>query len=448
MSIEALVCRVKTRPMEGMTKIQLGQAAGYQVIVGKDVADDTLGIFFPPGCQLSEEMCYENSLYRAGKGMNANPDANGYLEESRRVKQIKMKGALSEGLWMELKSVGWTGVDLSTLTEGLAFTALEGKTILTRYVSPAQARAEAKEKQPKAGTSGKPKVPAFHEHFDTAQLRYVIGSIPLGARLIITGKCHGTSGRTGHHQVHQPIPLTGFPKLWNEWMDWLGWKWAYRYKTGQDQTQWEQVWKKVSGTRRTILNPEVPDWYHGGNFRREIHDSLSPRKGETLYYEIVGWTGPTGSAIQHGVSLTGDDAVKKTLRKQYGDYMNWSYGCKPGEFKILVYRITYTNVDGEVVELSWDQIKARCRALGLQTVPEILVIKNYTGNSDKLIEACREYTAMPDPLDPSHISEGVCIRVESEQQFGRILKFKGDLFCYLEGMLRELPDFVDNEEIS
>src|SRR5699024_4707956 len=60
-------------------------------------------------------------------------------------------------------------------------------------------------------------------------------------------------------------------------------------------------------------------------------------KGYTLYGELLGYT-PTGQVIQ----------------KKY------DYGCRQGEMKLEVYRVTHTTPDGLTTELSYPQIKEFC----------------------------------------------------------------------------------------
>lgn len=434
MSIEALVTRIKTYPIPGMDRIQQGICSGFTVIVSKDIKNGDLGIFIPPEAQLSQAFCYENSLYREKEGKNKRPDASGYLDSNRRVKQIKMKGILSEGLWLPIDCLSYLSTDLSGLKEGTTLTEVGTIEFISRYITPAQFEGQKnKDKTPRVRSST---MPMFKEHKDTANLRYTMHSIPEEATLILTLKMHGTSGRTGH--VLRNIPLTSWQKKWN---DWFG-KWI-RFTEPQE-------WVTVSGTRKTVLSQgEVDGWYKS-NFRQQIHDQIAPQlhKGETIYYEIVGWTAPTGSPVQKGINLA-DDPIRKQLSKDLKtNYMHWAYGCKPGETGIYIYRITHTDIDNNTTELSWAQIQARANELGIPAVPTIKTITYRVEEREELLSYLKDYCSKPDPLFPDQVVEGICVRIESPIRFGTILKYKGDLFSYLEGRLRDLPDFVDVEEIS
>jgi hypothetical protein len=50
-------------------------------------------------------------------------------------------------------------------------------------------------------------------------------------------------------------------------------------------------------------------------------------------------------------------------------------------------------------------------------------------------------------LDNDHIREGVVLRVEHPAMFDAF-KFKGWVFCDLEGIRKNSDDFIDQEEIA
>jgi hypothetical protein len=83
-----------------------------------------------------------------------------------------------------------------------------------------------------------------------------------------------------------------------------------------------------------------------GTVAKEVEFAVP--KGFTLYGEIVGYT-EDGSAIQKG----------------------YHYGCQPKTHRFLVYRVTFTNDDGNIMELSWLQMKELCAKYGLEMVKEL-----------------------------------------------------------------------------
>jgi hypothetical protein len=186
----AIIARIYTRPHPNADKLQLGNCSGFQIVTGLDTKNEQLGCFFPSDGQLSKEFCYENSEYRTGKGENKNPNKSGYFEENRRIKSISLRGQKSEGYWVPLSSLAWTGVDLSTLKEGDQFCTLNGKLVCEKYYSPATKRM-MDSKTNKQGKKKLKDIPMFKKHFDTQQLRYNFHRIPHDAHVVITEKLHG-----------------------------------------------------------------------------------------------------------------------------------------------------------------------------------------------------------------------------------------------------------------
>ena len=385
---KALVCKLKNvRPHPNADRINLATVYGHQVVVGKDQKEETLGIFFPCDGVLSHPFLMKNNLYR--KHPETGQEMGGFFDSNRRVRAQAFRGEKSDGFWVPISFVEWTKAKLK---EGDQFDTLNGHLICEKYYTPETKRQMA---QPKG--KRQKDYPLFLKHFETKQLKYYQDQLPERAIFIITEKLHGTSGRTTR-------TLTD-----GNWFDRL----LKRKK-----------WEYVSGSRRVILQG-TDKYYEGSRFRNHIHEeikSIGLRKGETLYYEIVGFT-DTGKAIMppHG-------------------NLSWKYECscdneKP--YAIYIYRITLTNEDGDVVELSWEQIKNRCKELGLKYVPEIDV----TLNKDTLpdVENCKS-SFINQPL------EGIVIRVEGEMF--DLFKDKTHEFKVAEGIIKNDDKYVDLEEIS
>jgi hypothetical protein len=435
---QAVVTRVFTRPLEGADNIQLGTCLGNQIIVGKDVADGTLGIFFPCDGQLSEGYCEANNLIRAEvftvdavTGETVKKNLGGMFEEKRRVKSLKLRGAKSDGYFATLESLAYTGVDLSTLVEGHQFTEINGHPICGKYYTPATLRA-MKGKNPSAK---KREVPTFPQHIETSQFRFAAGTIPEGSIIYISEKVHGTSGRFGNVPEEIELPKPGKIKA------------LILKALKQEPVAAKVEYGYLNGTRRTILEkkqPGNPGFYQDETFRENVTRNISLHKGEIIYFEIAGFT-TNGSPI-----MQEQDTAKlkdKTIEKRYGRVMTYRYGCSDNECRIWVYRITRINEDGQYVELPWTQVVSRCRELGLQVVPVIQGPFVYNGNQEELRAVVEMHTEGTSTIDPSHIREGVVVRAESE--FGTFfIKNKSFSFGVLEGFLKEAEEYVDAEEIA
>jgi len=101
-------------------------------------------------------------------------------------------------------------------------------------------------------------------------------------------------------------------------------------------------------------NPPAKVHFYREDIWGEISKTLEPfvTEGLTMYGEAVGYT-KSGGYIQ---------AAKGGL--------GYDYGCAPGEFKLYLYRITFTNYSGKVFEFSAKQVKDYCAKFGLNYVPE------------------------------------------------------------------------------
>lgn len=426
MSYKAVVSRIHVRPLPGADRLQIGTCGQYQVIVGIDVPDGALGVFFESDGQLSEAFAKQNDLIRR-KNEDGSP-AGGMFEEHRRVKAIKLRGAKSDGFWCPISSFAYTGA-LASLVEGFQFTELNGHSICNKYVT--RATQVQRGRQPKVQRDNK----MFAKHIETGQFRREVGTIPADATCYLSAKLHGTSFRLGHVLDETPI-VRG--RIWGFFAKILG--------LPQTQSQW----RHIIGSRNVVLeHREGPGFYGEEKFRQTCVEGISLHKGEVIYGEIVGFT-DTGAPIM-GIQNT-SGLKDKAIKAAYGDQMTYTYGCQPGQCKIFIYRITQVNEDGHAVELSWVQVKKRCRELGLETVPEVhwpmSMAHHTTAELIALVESETEGmngSPYPSRLDKRHIEEGVVVRWESSHGTGW-LKSKCFAFGLLEGYLKDSAEYVDTEE--
>jgi len=414
-------------------RLVLGTASGFQIITSKGTKEGTPGIFFPSDGQLSAEMCSKNNLYRHSY-LNEDKSKKGFFEDNRRVRTQKFRGIPSEGFWAPLEILDFTGVNLSKLKVNSTLHELNGVHICNKYYTQATCNKIKGKKKKKLSKWGfKPSsFPDFAENWDVKKLRLMINAIPKGALLSLSEKCHGTSGRTGH--LYQLRSLQGLYRAWNRIMSPLG----LALENGR--------WRYVSGSRRVVLNPQhikTLEFHGKTTFRNEIHKklkSLTLLKGETIYYEIVGW-------INHRPVMPSHPIKDKELVNRYGTKMFYTYGCPPGKYKFLVYRITHTTPEGRAFELPLHQVQARCDQLGLKMVPQLVEPFCYDGDKEELLKLCARYAEGHSMLDDGHIREGVVLRVDSPI-LETHLKFKSWWFCDLEGIAKNNEAYIDLEEVS
>ena len=237
-------------------------------------------------------------------------------------------------------------------------------------------------------------------------------------------------------------------------------------------------WGYVTGTRRTVLE-NYEGGYYGDNEFREQHSKIFEgklHKGETVYYEVVGFTN-TGTPIMG--SSSNAKLNDKDFVKQYGDTTVFSYGCEPTGKKIMygidemgdqfgieqnapqsdmyVYRMTTTNEDGDVVEYTPDFMRYRCEQMGVKTVPvfdRFIIDETEMNNGgfetagDVAIYNAERFYDGPDPIGKTHVREGVVVRIVNRPKFAAY-KHKNFSFKVLEGIIKanaEAPDMEEAQE--
>lgn len=441
-------------------KLVLGTCFENTVCVAKDkYKEGQIGIYFETDLQLSMEFCEKNGLLAVYEnGVNV---SGGYMDPAKRnVKAIKLRGEQSDGLFLPLDCLAYTGAPLEAFNLGDPINVVNGHEICRKFIPARQPNKTV------AGGAGKRVkrrakrsiAPTFFEHKDTEQLQYHLDLFKPGDQIEITRKLHGTSGRTSHTKV-----LKGYKRTF--------WDILLR-REGTPIYDWGIV----SGTRRTVMDTFEGGFYGSNKFRKQYHDYFADKlwKGETIYYEIVGFT-HDGTPIM--ATCSNEKLKDKEFVKQYGKTTTFSYGCKPGHLggkvlskevienkgvvypqsRIFVYRMTMTNEDGDVIEYTPDFMRHRCKYMGVDCVPvewigaipeeEVFTGTSceYTNPGEFVMEKAKEFYDGPEPLDPTHIREGVVVRIINRPTF-TAYKHKNFQFKVLEGIIKEVADAPDMEE--
>ena len=460
------------RPHSNADRMKLADCFGNTVCVGIDTPEDTLLIYFPTDGQLSVEYCEYNNLVRK-KDENGN-NIGGYMDpDKRNVTAIKLRGEKSDGLVMPLESLAFTGVDISTFKMGDTITVVNGHEICKKYI-PVNKKAPRVSEGNRTRKKKVPIAPLFAEHADTEQLAYNMDAFKPGDEIEITLKMHGTSQRTGYLPVISGYTGPGWamtvikhPKLFKRLQD----------KAMEALTPLYD-WGYVSGTRRTVLENFDGGFYGSNAFRKQHEDLFRGKlwKGETVYYEVVGFT-DDGASIM--ASCSNKKLNDKEFVKKYGDTTVFSYGCSPtgtkrmvgedtdGRFMIdvatpksdvYVYRMTMTNEDGNIVEYTPDFMRYRCEQMGVKTVPvfwrgiipeiendEALPRDMWETPGSFIKGVAEQFYDGPDPVGKTHVREGVVIRIINRPKFCAY-KHKNWYFKALEGIVKVDAEAPDMEE--
>jgi hypothetical protein len=426
----AYITKIKNlRKHSNAERLLVGECFGNSTIVSTNTTENELGVYFPIDGKLCAEYCEENNLLRK-KDADGN-QIGGFLDpDKRKIQAIKLRGEMSDGLFMPLKSLD-KFTDTSALKEGDSITILNGLTICEKYIPRGSRRRQG------SGTPGGKKnkkvdqtsFPLFMEHYDTSQLAYNKHVFREGDQCEITLKMHGTSQRTAYtlKETKKYLPY-----------------WLVRVlKSLRLLPKIKKSWEYVCGTRRVVLKSSWNDgWYGSNNFRQQHHEKFIGKlqKGETVYYEVVGYVAPN-------VTIMSDCSNKKTndkeFVKQYGETTRFTYGCEDGQSDIYIYRMSMTNEDGYVVEYPYDLVKTRCEQMGLKYCPEY---ERFTFTTiEDLMERVEKYWDGVDPIGQNHIKEGVVVRIANRERF-TAFKHKNWHFKVLEGIIKDTADAPDMEE--
>ena len=440
------------RPHSNADRLQVATFFGNDTCVSLDVKVGDIGVYFPTDLQLSEEFCAVNNLVRK-KDENGN-NIGGYMDpDKRNVTTIKLRGEKSDGLYLPISCLDYTGTQITEFIPGVHIEVVNGHEICRKYIPRTNPKGQriAKEGN-RVRKHHAPVAPLFVEHADTEQLAYNVDAFKIGDHVEITLKMHGTSQRTGYLPVFQKYKRT----LWDRIMRREGtpvYDWGY-----------------VTGTRRTVLETYEGGFYGSNEFRAPHAKFFEGklRKGEEVYYEVVGFQtsgAPIMGAAQN--KKTGD----KEFVKQYGDTTVFSYGCAPdgkkmyhgndndGAFTIpvevpqsdfYVYRMTMTNEDGDMVEYTPDFMRYRCEQMGCKTVPVFWEGFLENNPQEEIMQLAEKFYDGPDPVGKTHVREGVVCRIVNRPKF-TAYKHKNFYFKALEGIVKaeaDAPDIEEAEELN
>jgi len=427
MDYTGFVTRIKNiRPHSNADRLNVGTCFGNSVIVSLETEEEELGLYFPTDGQLGVEYCETNNLLRKKDASGKN--IGGYLEPNiRHVRALKLRGEISDGLFMPLESLS-DFTNVSKLKEGDLISVLNGVEICKKYI-PVMKMVRSQPTQPKNKIRDTISYPMFAQHGDTTQLVYNLHQFEIGDVCYMTLKMHGTSGRTGFLQKEDKKYYKGIKKLFS--------KTKFSVK---------KTWEYITGTRRTIRESFEGGYYGDDSFREVHHKKFVDKlqKGEIIYYEIVGYHAENSPIMG---TVSNEKTKDKEFIKIYGDTTTYSYGCDNGKSDIYIYRITMTNEDGYKIDYPWGLVQIRAEQLGLKTVMEL--DRFIFTTEEDLVERVAKHSDGVDPIGKTHIREGVVVRIEGKDSF-KAFKHKNFNFKCLEGIVKDagIVDIEEQEEIK
>lgn len=335
---KAVIVKISNlRPHTNADKLICTNILGNNIIVGKDTQIGDLGVYFPLECALSPEFMYENNLCST-KEMNKDGVTKGYFGKHGRVKAQTFRGEKSMGFWMPIACFHYLGI--TDFKEGEEFEEINSHPICKKYIPPARSQASGLPKKGKTYKKRESKVipNQFRFHYDTSQLGKNIHRINPEDIISISWKMHGTSAIAAN--VLTKVKLNWWGKV------------IYKILGIDKPTKYDYLY----ASRKVVKNEFMEDkqHYYSYDLWTEVGKEQFGGKlqaGESVYYEIVGYT-KDGGMIQKG--------------------FDYGVGAESTQsYKVYVYRITRTAQDGSFIDLDWGQVKERCKELCVDYCPEI-----------------------------------------------------------------------------
>lgn len=363
----ATVARVgKLSPITGADKLVKTVINGYDIIVSKDFHEGDVVIYFPLESVICEKYLGANNLYDMARyELNANKeevydllnksenlpedDAEGkkaLLEQAKalcgfftktgRVRILKLRGAYSQGFVAKIDSVekAWpelAGTDWEA-TVGTQFNLIGKDNVCWKYVPPMKitpptlSSAEKRENRLMKLRKKLKEITVlidgqFEFHYDSKMLAEHFDELSPDDVVTISVKVHGSSAILANVLVKRPL------STWEKIKKFFGFK--------VRDTEYKNLYSSRRVIKNKNINPNAMSFYDN-DIWAHVERDFGPYipEGMTVYGEIAGYKEGESGFIQE----------------------NHDYGCLPGEWKFMPYRITMTGTNGEKTEWNLEDV--------------------------------------------------------------------------------------------
>lgn len=329
---------------------------GYDIVVSKDTKPGDIVVYFPTETMLSNKFLSANNLYELSeRHLNSNYEEVeklitksqecsaseaivvmseakskcGFFNKHGRVRMLKLRGEYSMGFltptsslinaYPELVDIDWEaliGTSFDTVCDDLICQKYIPAVKVNEHVNTGQRNFKKTMKKLKRFDRIVPGT--FEFHYDTKQLGEHFKEIKPDDVVTISVKVHGTS------TIMSNIPVNRKLTVWEKIKKFLG--------CNVVLTEYGNVYSSRRVIKNQYINPTAGPGFYTTDVWGKVNDVFAPllTKDMTLYGEIVGY----------------EPGSTKMIQPKH------DYGCKPGEWKFMPYRITTINEDG--VKQEWN----------------------------------------------------------------------------------------------
>lgn len=296
---------IAVEPHPNADRLELATVRGWQCVIPKgqfQVGD--LVVYIPIDSILPDEL--EAKIF--------GPDSKVKLNKSR-VKTIKLRGAISQGLVVKPETVGLSSdANWFNVSIGLNVTKKLG---ITKYEPPAKELPNGMNVKKQKRLEN----PNFHKYGGIENFKNYPDLFEEGEQVSVTEKIHGTNFRAGY------VPCVA-NTIWRRVLKFFGRLPEYEFVYGSNNVQLHQKGERGGFYSFTVYGEAVEKY--------KLRELLKP--SEVVYGEIY------GAGIQKG----------------------YTYGCGPEERKLVIFDLKRS---GEFV--SSEELSAFCRERELPQPPEL-----------------------------------------------------------------------------
>ena len=334
------------RPHPNADRLALVPIDGQTVITSKTAQIGAKYVYFPIECAINKDyLSFSNSF--STPELNKDKTKKGFFSEKLRVKATRLRSVLSEGYIVPAQDlVDWLvesgeKISLGDFQDGVVFDTIGSIILCEKYVNKDALRklaaAEKNEKNKRGKVKRFDKIidNQFRFHIDTENLKRNVQKVNPDDIITISYKLHGSSAIFSKVLVKNNL----------RWYEIL----AKKIGLNISETRYDFLWSSRRVCKNQYEEKEKQNQhFYDSDIWTIAAQKVNPvlKDGYSVYAELVGQT-PTGSWIQNG----------------------YAYGTKPCEMATYIYRVTSTNTNGDVIELTTNQVKRFCEKSGLNMVP-------------------------------------------------------------------------------